>query len=156
MSDVGVYDAVESEIVAALTPMTPLLLTRIVYAADLNDLVFGQGINPPVAGVIEDGADGLGTIDENPTMAVGGRLVRTVLAWNLNFVVRNQRGAVEGRVKMRKLLETSRDILHGLRTTTLPTPGRFFWRRDTPEVIPGKEDILAYVAHYEFATNFGR
>lgn len=147
MSDVGLYDALEAELYAALTTPAISGAATVAKTLSIQDLVERDAVRKPAIGIVDSGAR------FREPYGVGQRIVGVVSRWEIGVVVQNQRGAISGRPTLRGFLETVRDRVHNLKTAT---SSRAAWRWQSDEYIDQpREDLVAAVATFEINVNFG-
>ena len=147
MTDVGRYDAHEAELRDALVAAAIPAVTDIDLTLSLEDLVAREVLRDVSIGICDAGADAV----EPP--AIGSRLVRTRVQWEISVMVRNARGAAAGRPVLRRTLEAIRDTVHGLKSSA-PAGTRYRWVSDRPQQI-GDAQLCGAIATFELATHFG-
>jgi len=139
MTDVGLYAAMEAEIVTALTGMTGVVELK--PTASAEDLVAKDGIRLPAVGIIDAGAEW------KEPLGVGQKLQRATFRWEITVIVGSQRGRIDARTTLRTILETVRDRLH-YSQSAVALKSRYYWRSDRPLDI-GRTDILGTVIAFE-------
>ncbi|MEO6323839.1 MAG: hypothetical protein ABIT01_19600 [Thermoanaerobaculia bacterium] len=147
MTDVGTADAIEADILAAIEATPIRGLSRAVASLSVDDLIFRDGqLGNAVIGICDADA----AFKNEHSANVKSFLAATL--WEVSVVVKNERGAVEGRRLRRFIQETVRDRLQWL----VSSQGRKFqWLSEKPTET-GKADLLASVATYGLDTLFGK
>lgn len=149
MSDVGLYAALEAEIIEALTDTPIDGVKKVLRTAGVEDLVFQDTALRPVIGVIDAGAKEL----DRP--AVSSRLVGALSEWQIAVVVTSKRGLPDARTTVRTLLETVRDRVHNVQTAT-SSRGKYRWISDQyVNVVGGDGSVAAAIATFVIPINFG-
>lgn len=148
MSDVGIYDILENEIVTALqTPAIPGVAT-ITPTVSIKELIFFDVKKRPAIGVID--------VDSEKTdeMSANGRIVGADSRWQVGIVVDSKRSWSEARSRTRELLEVVRDRVHNLKTAT-SSRGSFKWESDKYVDIVGDDKLVAATATFVISVNYG-
>ena len=125
MSDLGIYDAMEDELEAAILAAALPDLADIRKTLSMHDLAAKDGPRKPCLGIVDSGA-----IAISPP-AIGTGLTRSKVTWDIPICVQNQRGAVDGRRTLRALKEGVRGAVHNMASSTAPR-ARYRWVSDAP------------------------
>lgn len=150
MSDVGIYDAIEAEIVTALTVPAIDHVKAVVETCSLADLWGVDAKRFPAIGVIERSAD---RDDGHQVQQL--RPVRAATVWDIAIIAQNMRGSAAGRKLVRFLMESVRDRLHGLQTQNAPRT-RYVWVADKLIDNVGDGSVAAAVSTFTLVVNFAR
>jgi len=145
VSDIGLYAALEAELIAALTGISGV--ATLVPTVSVDRLAGMDGVRKPAIGVIDTGAE-----FREQYAITKGRSLATV-SWDIAIVVQNMRGVTAARPTVRTLLETIRDRVHWLQTGT-SSKGRYRWRSDQHIQLPD-DSLDAAVASFEIAVSVG-
>ncbi len=153
MSDIGTYNAIEAEIVAALS--TPPIddVKDVLASHSLEDLYFHDSKRRPAMGIIERDA----IEDPKADQQVGLKPVRAQTTWDISFVVDHKRGRTEARTLLRKFMETVHDRLHNLRSAVDPK-ARYRWRADkmNEKFLGESNSVATAVSTFTLGVNFGK
>jgi hypothetical protein len=153
MSDVGVYAAVQAEIVALLT--TPAITVSSVTAnirsaLSVAHLVEGpEAVQKPMVGVILLDSRALG--EDEQTLS---RQIRVETFWQIAAVDASNRGASDRRTWCYSVLETVRDRLHQYTSTI--APGYDVYRWVSESFTAETPSVMAAVATYRLPLMLGR
>lgn len=135
MSDVGIYAAVQAEIISALS--SPTIATDVLPSMSMDNLIQKDNLRTPSIGIIF-----LGTTNAVP-YAVGSRLVRATSKWRVAIAATNLRGTPFAREDVYPLLEKVRNQLHFYQSAQSPKTKFLFQEDYCPDSQPeGK--ITAY------------
>ncbi len=149
MSDIGLYDAQEAELIAALS--TPALsgVQAIVKTLSPHDLIERDAARFPVIGVNDDGAR------DGTQLYANARPAMATVVWQVIVAVIGGRGGVTVRATSRTLREAVRDRVHYL--VSAGTGNRYLWKSDEYVDLSGfRKDLVVTVSTFEIQTRFGR
>lgn len=148
MSDAGIYAALETELMNALSGSGGIAgvvtLSPALSVADLAD----DAVRKPAVGVIDAG------LAEKDLLSVSSRRMTATATFEVGVVVASARGKVQARSTLRTVLEAVRDRVHFL-PSSQPGTGRWRWKSETPVEVAG-DDLIAAVASYQIETLIGR
>lgn len=149
MSDVGIYDVQEAELIAALSTPAISGVQAIVKTLSPHDLIERDAARFPVIGVNDDGAK------DGTQLYANARPVMGTVLWQVIVAVIGGRGAVAVRSTSRTLRETARDRIHYL--LSAGTGNRYLWKSDEYVDLSGfRKDLVVTVSTFEIQTRFGR
>lgn len=146
MSDLGIYDSHEAEIVAALQGLDGVIDIR--PTLSMGDLLSRDAPRRDCIGIAEGEAQPIGE------PRIGTRLQEALVTWELSVIAVNDRGAVNGRPKLRKIVEGIHDRVHGLASTVVPNQ-KYRWAGEEP-VDTANQALCAKVVKFHIRTYFGR
>lgn len=148
MSDIGIYQTLEDEIVAALTTPAIAGVASVTPTVSARELVLFDVKKRPAIGVIDAESE------KTDEMAANGRIVGAGSTWHIAIVVDSKRSWSEARARTRELLEEVRDRVHNLQTMT-SSRGSFKWESDKYVDVVGDDKLVAAIATFVIPVNFG-
>jgi len=128
VSDIGKWNSIEAEIIAALAGLSGV--NTILPSMSMDQLANADGVRKPCVGVIY-----LGT-EYGQQYAVGQRKFYATSHWRIGVVLTNLRGSIAGRPAVYTILEEIRDKIHFKFTTQSPKEAYIFDSESVPEQSP--------------------
>ena len=144
MSDVGLYDAIEAEILSKIG--TPSGVVTVAKTLSVDDLINRNGIAKPAVGIICTG------MRRDAPLATGQSRFYATTTWQIAVAIDNLAGAVNSRTTIYNIFELVRSTLHY--QTSAHAPGRYLaMNEEWPEQQP--EGRIVGVANYELQVLLG-
>ena len=145
MSDVGIYDAIEAEIISKIGDLSSLDVIPTIPACSIDDLAWhlhpdGGGNQGRLLGLLDLSSE----VVDQYTIAKSSFLAKTM--WEVAYVEMNLRGAADSRSIARTVMETVRDRLH-YQNSALSGAQRYMWVGEKT-VDTGVEGMIGRVAQY--------
>lgn len=148
MSDVGIYAAIEAEIIAAIGDLSALGVASVIPSASTEEIAWaveqlapeGGGNQGRLIGVLDRGATKL----DDFTIAQASMFVES--RWEISYAMLDFRGVSDDRATARTVMETIRDRLHYKRSS-ITGAQRYLWKSESTNKteMPG---LLSRTASY--------